>query len=62
VGAAKSMSSTYWRIVQSFSLQFFRSLVKASPKIVGGFLKPCRNLVQVNCPFAPVSFECKWVG
>jgi hypothetical protein len=55
VGATKSMSSTYWRIVQSFSQQSSRSLAKASPKIVGEFLKPYRSLLQVNCPFAPVS-------
>jgi hypothetical protein len=40
------MSSTYWKIVQSFGWQFSRSLTKVSPKIVGEFL---------NCPFAPVS-------
>jgi hypothetical protein len=55
VGAAKSMSSAHWRIVQSFSQQFSKSLAKASPKIVGEFLKPCGSLLQVNCPFAPVS-------
>jgi hypothetical protein len=55
VGTAKSMSSTYWRTVQSFGQQFSRSLDKASPKIVGEFLKPCGSLLQVNCPFAPVS-------
>jgi hypothetical protein len=55
VGSTKSMSSTYWRIVQYFSPQFSRSLAKASPKTVGKFLKPCGRLLQINCPFAPVS-------
>jgi hypothetical protein len=43
------------RVVQSFGRQFSRSQAKASPKRVGEFLKPCGSLVQVNCPFAPVS-------
>jgi hypothetical protein len=55
VKAAKSMSSAHWRIVQSFSWQFSRSVAKASPKTVGEFLKPFRRLLQINCPFAPVS-------
>jgi hypothetical protein len=46
------MSSTYWKIVQSFGRQFSRSLAKASPKIMGEFLN---SLLQVSCPFAPVS-------
>jgi hypothetical protein len=49
------MSSTYWKIVKSFGQEFSRSLTKVSPKIVGEFLKPCGSLVQVNCPFAPMS-------
>jgi hypothetical protein len=55
VGATKSMSSTYRRIVQSFGWQFSRFLAKVSPKIVGECLKPCGSLLQINCPFAPVS-------
>jgi hypothetical protein len=55
VGATKSMSSTCWRIVQSFGQQLSKSLAKVSPKIVGEFLEPCGSLVQINCPFVPVS-------
>jgi hypothetical protein len=33
---------------------------KAVPKIVGEFLKPCGNRVQVNCPFSPVLEISHW--
>jgi hypothetical protein len=49
------MSSTHWRMVQSFGQQLSRFRAKASPKIEGEFLKPCGSLVQVNCFFVPMS-------
>jgi hypothetical protein len=55
VGAARRMSSTYWRMVQAFGQLFSRFQAKASPKIVGEFLRSYGSLVQVNCPFIPVS-------
>jgi hypothetical protein len=52
----------YWRSVQSFwpAEKAFRSDARAVPKIVGEFLKPCGNRVQVNCPFSPVLELSHW--
>jgi hypothetical protein len=37
-----------------------RSDVKAVPKIVGKFLKPSGNRVQVSCPFFPLLVFSHW--
>jgi hypothetical protein len=45
VGSANRRSSMSWRNVQPYwsAKKAFRSDVKAVPKIVGEFLKPCGN-------------------
>jgi hypothetical protein len=52
----------YWRSVQPCWLaeKAFWLDARAVPKIVGEFLKPCGNRVQVNCPFSPVLGLSHW--
>jgi hypothetical protein len=38
----------------------FRSDARAVPKIMGEFLKPSGNRVQVSCPFSPVLGASLW--
>ena len=56
VGLASRRSSTYWRRTHPGSC--LRNLAKSDASVplnmVGEFLNPCGNLVQVNCSFAPV--------
>jgi hypothetical protein len=52
----------YWKSVPQCWLaeKAFSSGARAVLKIVGEFLKPCGNRVQVSCPFSPVLGFSHW--